>query len=133
MSSAVTGRSRRGAASRRVPYLFLAPAIVLFTLFVILPIGYAIYPAARDAQSSPLLQQPPAFFAGQKDFYTSAKAIAETASGFTWGPNVNVAYDTYKDAFAKAITGKTPFAGAVDTMQSATVADMQKNGFKVAS
>jgi len=93
----------------------------------------AIYPAAREAQSSPLLQQPPAFFAEQKDFYTSAKAIAETASGFVWGPNVNVAYDTYKDAFGKAITAKTPFSGAVDTMQSATVADMQKNGFKVTS
>nr|BFE72822.1 hypothetical protein GCM10020092_061230 [Actinoplanes digitatis] len=46
---------------------------------------------------------------------------------------MNVAYDTYKDAFGKAITGKTPFSGAVDTMQSATVADMQKNGFTVTS
>ena len=93
----------------------------------------AIYPAARDAQASPLLETPPAFFADQKDFYTTAKAIADTAAGFTFGPNVNVTYDTYKDAFAKAITAKTAFSGAVDTMQSATVADMQKNGFTVAN
>ncbi len=45
---------------------------------------------------------------------------------------MNVTYDTYKDAFGKAITGKTPFSAALDVMQSATVADMQKNGFKVA-
>jgi multiple sugar transport system substrate-binding protein len=92
----------------------------------------AVYPAARDAQSSDLLGQPPAFFAGQQDFYARAKAIADTAVGFTWGPNVNVAYDTYKDAFGKAITNKTPFAGAVDAMQDATIADMRKNGFTVA-
>ena len=91
----------------------------------------AIYPAARDAQSSQLLSSPPDFFAEQKDFYTDAKAIAETASGFVWGPNVNVAYDTYKDAFGKAITNKSPFAAAVDTIQTATVADMRKNGFTV--
>jgi multiple sugar transport system substrate-binding protein len=92
-----------------------------------------IYPAARDAQSSKLLQQPPAFFPQQKDFYATAKTIADTASGFTWGPNVNVAYDVYKDAFGKAITGRTPFAAAVDTMQTATVADMRKNGFTIAN
>jgi multiple sugar transport system substrate-binding protein len=91
----------------------------------------AIYPAARDAQAGPALRKPPAFFANQPDFYTQAKAIADTAAGFTWGPNVNVTYDTYKDAFGKAITARSPFTGALNTMQSATVADMQKNGFKV--
>ena len=58
--------------------------------------------------------------------------IADTAAGFTWGPNVNVAYQLYQDAFGEAITKKTPFGGAIDKMQSGTVADMQKNGFKVA-
>lgn len=91
----------------------------------------AIYPAARDAQASPALQQPPAFFAQQTDFYAQAKTIADTAAGFVWGPNVNVTYDTYKDAFAKAITAKSPFSAALDTMQAATVADMKKNGFTV--
>jgi multiple sugar transport system substrate-binding protein len=91
----------------------------------------AIYPAARDAQGGPALQQPPAFFANQPDFYQTAKGIADTAAGFTWGPNVNVTYDTYKDAFGKAITAKSPFSPALDIMQSSTVADMQKNGFKV--
>lgn len=90
-----------------------------------------IYPADRDAQSGPALQKPPAFFPQQTDFYTQSKKIADTAAGFTWGPDVNVAYSAYNDAFAKAITDGTPFAAAVDQMQQATVADMRKSGFKV--
>ncbi|MFC6017368.1 ABC transporter substrate-binding protein [Plantactinospora solaniradicis] len=92
----------------------------------------AVYPAARDAQAGPGLAQPPDFFANQADFYPMAKQIAETAAGVTWGPNVNVTYQVYQDEFAKAITARTPFSGAVEAMQSATVADMKKNGFTIA-
>jgi multiple sugar transport system substrate-binding protein len=92
----------------------------------------SIYPAATDAQSGPALQQPPAFFSQQADFYSQAKSIAATVPPFTWGPNVNVTYSAYKDAFTKAITAKSPFGAAVDTMQDATVSDMKKSGFKVA-
>lgn len=90
-----------------------------------------IYPASKAAQGGPALQQAPDFFSNQADFYTVAKGIADTAAGFTFGPNVNVTYSAYKDNFAKAIAEKTPFTGAVDAMQSATVADMQAKGFKV--
>ncbi len=45
----------------------------------------AIYPAASAAQASQHLQAPPAFFPQQADFYTSAKTIADSAAGFTWG------------------------------------------------
>jgi multiple sugar transport system substrate-binding protein len=92
----------------------------------------ALYPAASDAQSGPALQKPPAFFAQQTDFYTLAKQIAGTTAGFTWGPDVNVTYSSYNDAFGKAITQKTPFSAAVDQMQATTVADMRKSGFKLA-
>jgi multiple sugar transport system substrate-binding protein len=90
-----------------------------------------IYPAATSAQTGGALAQAPAFFANQPDFYTLAKRFAATVAGVTWGPNVNVTYATYKDAFSAAITGKTPFSGAVDQMQSATVSDLKKNGFAV--
>jgi multiple sugar transport system substrate-binding protein len=92
----------------------------------------ALYPAASDAQSGPALQKPPVFFAQQTDFYTLAKQIAGTTAGFTWGPDVNVTYSSYNDAFGKAITQKTPFSAAVDQMQATTVADMRKSGFKLA-
>jgi multiple sugar transport system substrate-binding protein len=49
-----------------------------------------------------------------------------------WGPNVNTTYQSYQDAFGQAITRGSPFGAAVDTMQAATVADLRKNGFKVA-
>ncbi|MFG2044216.1 ABC transporter substrate-binding protein [Dactylosporangium sp. NPDC048998] len=91
-----------------------------------------IYPAATAAQSGGALSKPPAFFSNQPEFYTLAQTIAGTAAGVTWGPNVNVTYATYKDAFAKAITDKTPFTGAVTQMQQSTVDDLKKNGFKVA-
>jgi multiple sugar transport system substrate-binding protein len=91
----------------------------------------ALYPAARDAQSGPALAQPPAFMPAQKDFYAEAKTIADNAAGWTWGPNVNVTYQAYKDAFGKAITNKTPFPDAVEEMHKSTVDDMRKTGFKV--
>ncbi|MDG4829636.1 sugar ABC transporter substrate-binding protein [Solwaraspora sp. WMMD1047] len=92
----------------------------------------ALYPAARDAQTGPALQQPPDFFAEQTDFYDIARQISDSAAGVVWGPNVNVTYQAYQDAFAKAITEKAPFGPAVEAMQTATVEDMRKNGFTIA-
>ena len=41
----------------------------------------------------------------QPDFYADADADRRAPPrGFTWGPNVNVTYSAYKDAFGKAIT-----------------------------
>ncbi len=90
-----------------------------------------LYPASQAAQSGPALATAPSFFANQPDFYVLAKQIADTAAGFTFGPNVNVTYSSYKDAFAKAITDHLSFVGALDQMQAATLNDMKKNGFNV--
>jgi multiple sugar transport system permease protein len=51
MPSAATGRSRRG---RGVPYLFLTPAVALFVLFLLLPVGYAVYLSLRRVKVSGL-------------------------------------------------------------------------------
>lgn len=91
----------------------------------------AIYPAASSAQSGSALSTPPTFFSQQTDFYTLAKTIAATAAGFTWGPNVNVTYSSFKDSFNAAITNNSSFTAALDTMQTTTVDDMKKNGFTV--
>jgi multiple sugar transport system substrate-binding protein len=126
-STGVTEKSKnKAAATKFATWLNSDPAA---TEILIREGG--IYPAATEAQSSPALSAPPAFFAEQTDFYPLAKEIAANAAGVVWGPNVNVTYQSYQDQFGKAITAKTPFAGAVDGMQAATVADMQKNGFKV--
>ena len=91
----------------------------------------AVYPAAGKGQA--LLTSAPDYFSNQADFWQQASAISATARGFTFGPNVNVAYNAYKDNFDKAIAAKTSFADALKATQDATVADMKKAGFQVAS
>ncbi|MBA4863732.1 extracellular solute-binding protein [Streptomyces sp. PSKA54] len=91
-----------------------------------------IYPAATAAQTGDALAQAPDFFSNQPDFYTDAAEIAKTTAPAAWGPNVNVAYTSFKDAFGKAAKNKSGFGAALTTMQDATVADLEKQGFEVA-
>ena len=90
-----------------------------------------VYPASTDGQTAPALDQPPSFLPDDGDFFARTAEISKTARGFTWGPNVNVTYQAYKDAFGKAIRSRQPFTGALDTMQETTVQDMEKSGFEV--
>ncbi|WP_305782523.1 ABC transporter substrate-binding protein [Symbioplanes lichenis] len=91
-----------------------------------------VYPAALD--SSEALATPPAFFAGQADFYTIAAEAAKQGNPFTYGPNVNVAYSAFNDTFGKAAEAKqsAQFTAALATMQQQTLDDMKNTGFKVA-
>ncbi|WP_327351315.1 extracellular solute-binding protein [Streptomyces sp. NBC_01304] len=91
-----------------------------------------IYPAATAAQTSGALAQPPAYFANQPDFYTTAAGIAKNTAPSAWGPNVNVAYTTFRDAFGVAAKDKSDFGAALTKMQDETVADLKKQGFEVA-
>ncbi|GIH24475.1 sugar ABC transporter substrate-binding protein [Acrocarpospora phusangensis] len=90
-----------------------------------------VYPASGKGQAA--LGEPPAYFAeSQPDFWQQAATIGSSARGFTFGPNVGVTYNAYKDAFDKALQDKSPFSASVGTMQDTTVADMQKSGFTLA-
>ncbi|ORT57544.1 extracellular solute-binding protein [Streptomyces sp. CB03238] len=91
-----------------------------------------IYPAATAAQTGGALATAPAFFANQPDFYTRAAEIAEGTAPAAWGPNVNVAYTSFKDEFGKAAKARAGFDAALTAMQQATVADLKKQGFEVA-
>ncbi len=91
-----------------------------------------IYPAATTAQTSGAFLEPPAYFSNQADFYSKAADIADTTAPSAWGPNVNVAYTTFKDAFGAAAKNKSDFGAALNKMQDDTVADMKKQGFGVA-
>jgi len=90
-----------------------------------------IYPAATAGQQA--LTTPPAFFKNQPDFYQVAAKGATTVQPFTYGPNVNVAFNAYNDAFGKASDARSTaqFGQALTTMQSTTVSDLQKSGFTV--
>ncbi|MFD7703505.1 ABC transporter substrate-binding protein [Streptomyces caelestis] len=91
-----------------------------------------IYPASTSAQLSGAFTSPPEYFSNQPDFYEKAAEIAKTTAPSAWGPNVNVAYTTFKDAFGAAAKNKSDFTAALDTMQQDTVADLKKQGFGVA-
>ncbi|TMR14656.1 extracellular solute-binding protein [Nonomuraea turkmeniaca] len=91
----------------------------------------AIYPAATKAQSA--LGEAPEYFSNQPDFWQQAAGVGAGARGFTFGPNVGVTYNAFKDAFDKALQNKSPFTDAIQTMQDTTVADMRKSGFQIAS
>jgi multiple sugar transport system substrate-binding protein len=90
-----------------------------------------VYPAATKGQSTPALAQAPKMMPNQPGFFADAAAIAKTARGFSWAPNVNVTYSSYKDLFAKAIQTKADFGTAVDQLQAASVADLKKQGFQI--
>jgi multiple sugar transport system substrate-binding protein len=92
-----------------------------------------VYPASTEGQAAPALDDPPAFMPDDADFFARAAEISQTARGFTWGPNVNVAYQSYKDEFGRAIQRDAPFTDALQAMQDTTVADMEKAGFTVSS
>ncbi|MFJ4689279.1 extracellular solute-binding protein [Streptomyces sp. NPDC088789] len=91
-----------------------------------------VYPASTSAQSGDAFTQPPAFFANQPDFYARASEIAKNTAPSAWGPNVNVAYTSFNDAFGDAAKNHSDFGDALRTMQDATVADLKKQGFEVA-
>ncbi|HEU5353498.1 MAG TPA: extracellular solute-binding protein [Actinocrinis sp.] len=89
-----------------------------------------VYPASLAAEGSSTLAIP-AFVGGQSDFYTLAKQYSKEAATATWGPNVNVAYSAFSDAFGAAATNKGDFLAALSTVQQKVVADMKANGFTV--
>ncbi len=91
----------------------------------------AIYPAAKSGQQ--LLTTAPEYFANQPDFWQQAATVSAGARGFTFGPNVSVTYNAFKDGFDKALQDGSSFSGAGQGMHDATVADMRKSGFTLAS
>ncbi len=94
-----------------------------------------IFPAALNGQKLDALKTPPpAFMPNQESYYADVAKIAEGARSFDlWGgPNATVTFGAYNDGFAKAITDGTSFSDVLKNMQTTTVEDMEKLGFKVA-
>lgn len=92
-----------------------------------------IFPADQE-QASEALSEPPEFFATQSDFYELSLANAEDVQPFTFGPNVNVTYSIFNDAFADATQQGTAaaFGEAVSILHEGTVADLENQGYQLA-
>lgn len=92
-----------------------------------------VFPASLSNQTAPELQTPPPFMSNQPDYNTLMATVAKGVRTFDiWGPNANVTFDSYSNAFGEALQNKTSLSAALTTMQNETVADMKKIGFKVA-
>lgn len=128
-ATSVTSQSKHKAeAAQFIAWLNADPAAVKA-----LATESNVYPAATDANAT-ALTSPPAFFANQADFYSIAAEAGKVTNPFTYGPNVNVTFSSYNDAFGKAAESKqaAAFTASLATMQKTTVDDMKNTGFKVA-
>ncbi|MCU1401771.1 MAG: extracellular solute-binding protein family 1 [Microbacteriaceae bacterium] len=91
-----------------------------------------VFPASTPGQALPALKTPPPFMSNQPDYNTVMADAAKNVRTFQiWGPDANVTFDSYSNAFASALQNKTSLSAALTTMQNATVSDMKKIGFKV--
>lgn len=91
-----------------------------------------VFPASSKYQSLPALDTPPPFMSTQPDYNKLMAQLAGNVTGFDiWGPNANITFNTYSDAFGKAVQNKTSFLDALKTVQDTTVSDMEKSGYTV--
>ena len=127
-TAVATGTSHEEAAAQFAIWLNTSPEA---TEALVLRSG--IYPAATEAKEELAVSEPPEFFAHQEDFYEQAAQISEGAASVTWGPNVNITYSSYEDAFAAAISDGTPFTEAITMMHTDTLSDMENKGFSLTS
>ena len=125
-STAVTSQSKHKAAAAEFAAWLNTSADGVKALATI----SNVYPADQT-NSAAALAKAPDFFSNQPDFYDVAAKVAGTAKSFTYGPDTNVAYSAYNDAFAKAAQSKkaSAFTDALKTMQSTTLADLKSSGF----
>ena len=89
----------------------------------------ALYPASIDGQKATGVVHAAGVPVQRASDYVESPALRQRRR-LHLGPDVNVTYSTYTDAFGKAIQNKSSFLGALTTMQTTTVADMKKSGFK---
>lgn len=127
-TEAVTANSKHPAeAAKFVKWMNSSPEAVQLLIS-----QASAFPASISNQTQPALSTPPPFMANQPGYNTLIAQVSKNVRTFQiWGPNANVTFDAYSNAFAAALQNKTPLSGALDQMQQATVNDMKQRGFDV--
>ncbi|KAJ1683079.1 hypothetical protein LUZ63_021695 [Rhynchospora breviuscula] len=90
-----------------------------------------LFPASVAGQESLPSLEVPKLATGQSDFWQVASQAASDAVPFTWGPNVQFAFDSYSDSIKKALTGGTPWTDVLTSTQDAVIGDLKNTGFTV--
>ncbi|MFJ9173736.1 ABC transporter substrate-binding protein [Streptomyces sp. NPDC102360] len=92
---------------------------------------YGLFPAS-DPGLDQLTDLPePELVKGQRDFWDIAVTAAEHAVPVTWGPNVQIGYDTWEDEVKKVANSGASFLDVTAATQRAVVGDLLHSGFKV--
>ena len=91
-----------------------------------------LFPASIAGQESLSSLPLPELVSGQSDFWTVAADIAADTAPVTWGPNTQVAFDTYTDGIKAATANGTSFADVLTKTQQAVVDDLKKSGYDIA-
>lgn len=94
-------------------------------------VGAQLYPALQSALSAPTPDSTKTFYGGQDINQIFQAASANVDVHFQWGPTMNNVFTTIGDLFSNAAAGKTTLGAALDSLQTSTVQDMQKQGFNV--
>ncbi len=91
-----------------------------------------VFPASIANQTQDVLKTPPPFMSNQPGYNALMAQEAKSVRTFQiWGPNANVTFDSYSNAFAAALQNKSSLSGALAQVQTATVNDMKQRGFTV--
>lgn len=90
-----------------------------------------IWPAQLEARSLPQLQEAPAFIPDATNFYEMAAEIDSETPVISWGPNVGIGFDVFRNAMGEAVQNRAGFADVLDQVQQAVLSDMQGQGYDV--
>lgn len=90
-----------------------------------------LFPASVAGQAALSDLPVPEMVSGQDDFWELAADIASDTVSFTWGPNVQIAFDTYSDTVRAALDSGAPFSDALTAAQDKVVSDLKTTGFTV--
>lgn len=90
-----------------------------------------LFPASVPGQEELTSQPVPEIVGNQDDFWQMAADIAQKTAPVTWGPNVQVAFDSYGDAIKKATESRSSYTDVLKTMQAAVISDLENTGFTV--
>ncbi len=91
-----------------------------------------LYPATTAGQELPALQEPSAFYGGEKIFDVFKQASTEVDPNFTWGPVMNETYNALTDGFGAALNGQGTLADALAAAQTKTIDAMKAQAIPVA-
>jgi multiple sugar transport system substrate-binding protein len=93
--------------------------------------GAQLYPALQAALNTPASSSAMAFYGGQDINQVFRAASLNVNDKFQWGPTMNDVFTNLGDLFSNAVNGQTTLGAALNSVQTSTIQDMQKQGFSV--